>query len=117
MRLRERDRQDIYVSNSDGYGEYHAPMKFKGTVSGVNSFVRDEKSIILDEFDEMVTFLLEEVKGHGISKTSIFWIRKKPDVDKGYSDYTHGIKGIVTSPDSQFVFIVLKGTEGYNPLQ
>jgi hypothetical protein len=118
MRLLNRNKQPIFISSEtfQGSGEYKDPVEYRGIISSVNSFVREATGIIVDEFDEMVTFEVKDIVGKRIVKTSHFWLRKEPDEVQLGSDYTHDVKGITVSPNNQFVMIVLSGTDGYNPI-
>jgi hypothetical protein len=116
MRNLIKDNQTVYIANEVGFETYSEPVAYQGIISAQNNFVRDESAIILDEFDEVVTFEKEQVTSIGITKTSHFWLRKEPKEENEGSDFTHVLKGINVSPDNQYVEIILKGVDGYNPL-
>jgi hypothetical protein len=117
LRNLAKDNQTVYIANETGFETYGEPSAYQGIISAQNNFVRDENAIVLDEFDEVVTFEKAHVTAAGIGKTSHFWLRRVPDPDQQGGDFTHELAGIQISPDNQYAMVVLSGADGYNPLE
>ena len=118
MRIPERYKQTVFVSNETffGSGDYGEPYALRGQVSPKVSTIIVGIGIQVQQNNVEIKFE-SNVKGIGhITQNSRFWIKKKPDVAEGGADFTHTIVGRNASTHDWFIVIECESATGDFPI-
>lgn len=107
MRLPERYKQTIYVSNETYFGseEYDKPYVLKGIVTPKSDSALYGGGVVTQQNNVELKFesKLEGVKQ--ITQNTRIWIKREPDENQDYSNYTHVVVSRDTTTHQWFATI------------
>ena len=120
-RIRQRDKQPLWLADEVGYETWGEPYMILGSISPRTSYVSEQGMGVLGE--NTTVFCCERTAVTTIIKeNSMIWQgrgRNKDDApDKDQDAVTHKItkNGIQVTADGRYVLITMTSQKNYNPL-
>ena len=118
MRLPERYKQTVYVSNETyfGSGKYDVPYELKGIVTPKGDAMVYGGGVAIQQNNTLLKF---EAKLKGvelITQNSFIWIKKVPNIASELADFTHRVVSRDASTNMWFVSIECKSAQGNFPI-
>lgn len=118
MRLPERYKQNIYISNETFFGSqsYKEPYLLRGIVSPKGDTTLLGGGVAIQQGNVEIKFE-SNLKGvEHITQNSLIWIKKKPDHTEKKGDFTHVVVSREATTHGWFVVIDCKSAKENFPI-
>lgn len=118
MRLPERYKQTIYISNETyiNSGDFKEPIKVRGIFTPMSDTITYGGGVEIQGNTDEIKFESKHSFIKDITQNSRIWIKRVPDKEVDGEDYTHKVIGRHTTTNSWFVVIQCKSTAIDSPI-